>query len=126
MTYFVRGFKDFLQTRDVDGGSRINNATIWAYTVSAWRRGLDFKTDFSFCGVGELQISSDNICKGPWESHRETVWWLRVNLDKNIPPYIQISPAGILSRHNAVTMLTKQYSFQLSSTIVRWENIHIK
>lgn len=49
-----------------------------------------------------------------------------MNLDKNIPPYVQISSAGILSRHNAVTTLTKQYSFQLSQTIVRWENICIK
>lgn len=62
----------FLQTRDVDGGSSINHATIWADTVSAWCGCLDFKTHISFCGVGELQVSSDDVCKGPWETHRET------------------------------------------------------
>lgn len=88
----------WIQTRDVDGGSSINNAAIWAYTVSAWCSSLDFKTHISFCGVGELQIRSDNICKGPWETHRETVQWLKMNLEKGIHSYIYISSTRNQSR----------------------------
>lgn len=55
-----------LQTRNIDGGSSVNDATVWAHTVSARCGCLDFETHISICGVGQLQSGSDDICKRAW------------------------------------------------------------
>lgn len=60
-----------LQTRNINGGSRVNDATVRAHTVSARRGRLDFETHISICGIGELQSGSDDICKWAWEGDTE-------------------------------------------------------
>lgn len=69
--------KKLLQTRNINRGSSVNDATVWAHTVSARCSCLDFETHISICGVGELQSGSDDICKWAWGEHtHKKVKWL--------------------------------------------------
>lgn len=61
-------------TRNIYGGSSINDATVWANTVSARCGRLDFETHISICGVGQFQSSGDNICKRAWGRQRNKQW----------------------------------------------------
>lgn len=53
-------------TRNIDGGSSVDDAAVWADTVTARRGSLDFETHISICRVGELQIGRDNIGEWSW------------------------------------------------------------
>lgn len=67
-----QSIKKVLQTGNINRGSRVNDATVRAHTVSARCSCFDFETHISFCGVGELQSGSDNICKRAWGGHTKT------------------------------------------------------
>lgn len=70
---WLHKMETFLRTRDIDGGSSINDATVWAHTVSARCSCLDFETHISVCGVGELQSGSDDICKRAWGRDKQLI-----------------------------------------------------
>lgn len=56
------------RTRDSDGGSSIDDATVWSYTVPARRGRLHFETHSSVRGVLQLKVSGDNFCKRTWQT----------------------------------------------------------
>lgn len=82
-------------TRDNDGCSRINDTTVWPYTVPAWRSRLHFETYFFVRRVLQFEVGGDYICERTcWKGKQKCVIILFLHLG------VHFSPVGIPPQHH--------------------------